>query len=98
MTRSGLDLAVWERKLLTEEKMRRKLKQQRTQSEIQDNDRLMEEPPKSHIVNEADWQAQGLHAHDALQQMLQEAIDEASEQSERTIMSGAEQHSFSCRT
>jgi hypothetical protein len=89
--RSGRDLAIWERKLLTEEKMKRKLKQQRTQSEVQDGDGLMEEPPKSHIVSEADWQAQRLHAHDALQQMLQEEIDEASEQSERTVISGAEQ-------
>jgi hypothetical protein len=68
--RSGRDLAAWERKLLTEEKLKRKLRQQRMQSEKQDCDESTVEVSKLRVVNEADWQSQRLQAHEALQQML----------------------------
>jgi transcription termination factor NusB len=42
--RDGRDLATWERKLLIEERMKRKLQQQRMQSEIRDSIRWMNLP------------------------------------------------------
>ena len=45
----------------------------------------------SDFVNESNWQAQRLQTRDVSQQMVREMIDEASEQSEKTVMSGSEQ-------
>ena len=92
-------LDLWERKVRMDQRARRKLKQQqdlRAKSggdgpAPEGDDPLAKSESRSKQEDIDDWQAQRLLSRNTLRQMIQEVIDDGTDQSERTCVSVNEQ-------